>query len=377
MKIRQNQIKLVGIICALSLSACSNQVEITDESLSSQVILASIGVSERDVTSNAPNGTYYFGWTSKQGGVYYTPVQVSGSGNIGKIDTYWNNIMMTNVTFSNTLDIKEEDNQTVPIDILWGKKDISAIERLNFTLTHQMAKTHIDLTAPSWTIKSITLSDLKKQYSFSNTSGDVTAVKESGNIEFEAGNTDKILPPQDKGNESELIVVVTNNNDNNKEHTFRRRLPYAMAVELSNQQWEDTPLRFDAGHTLVISAAIPESPNDEIQFTYATLKEWNIKNGGTASARPAGLYTVADWNAFAAAYNNNNQTLLKKYGTYADKWTFTVQRTIDMTNEASLTVINNFQDNLTAKANCYIITGDKKLGNNITGDFIKETIDIK
>ena len=353
---KQYQIKLIGFVCALGLNACSDEMASRHENPSSQIVLSSVDVKgESSSTEKVADGTYYFGSTSKQDVYNYTPVKITNS-LIGEVAAYWENIKLGKVSLSNSLDIEKEDK---PIDLLWGAIEVSKISKLAFTLHHRMASTEIDLNIPtSWEIKSVILTDLKKQYKFSNKEGDIKTTDDAKVGEIVVEKTENtysiLLPPQEKGDNSALIVVV---NDGSKDRTYSRKLPYAMAQEISKDQWEDIPLRFRAGYRLVISATIQEAANDDIQFTYATLVDWKAQNGGTASARPAGLYSVADWEAFVVAYDTKDEIRLLKYGTKSnDNWTFTVQRTIDMSGK-TVTKVSDFAstDKLTAKTNCYII----------------------
>lgn len=365
MKIRFKHIVLTGLTGILALSSCSEQMDI-DKGTSSQVILDAPQVAEHAEarsTTSAKAGNYLFGWKSKAEKDILTSVTVKSGGEIGKIGVYWENITSNaTLTFSNAGNFIAEDNQKEPIDILWGKldKQNSTTNALVFTLYHKMAQAKIKLTIPTnWEVTSIQMTDLKKQYIFSNLDGNVIPCGTNEAIDIDTKKATVMLPPQEKGENSKLIVKVTD--DTKTPRTFSHKLPYAMAQNPNEgDQWEDIVLKFRAGYILEISATITDNPNNEIHFTYATLTDWKSKTESTISARPAGIYTVDDWNKFAYIYNtNSNETnvLLYKYGTYSNGWIFTIQRDIDMTDK-EVTKLNSFSGTLKA-TDSYRIKGKK------------------
>lgn len=365
MKIRFKHIILTGLTGILALSSCSEQMD--DIESSSQIILATPQVAEHtEARATAPTGNYLFGWKSKANKDILTSVFVQNDGTIGKIGVYWENITgNATLTLSNTGNFTTEDNQTEPIDILWGKKDNqnSTNSALQFTLNHKMAQAKIELTIPNgWTITSIQMTDLKKQYTFSNLTGKLEAVGELTTIDIDKDTRTVMLPPQNKDNNSRLTVTATDNDG--KERTFSHKLPYAMAQNPNGgNQWEDVILKFREGYILKIAASITDGPNDEIHFTYATLTDWSPKTESTISVRPAGIYTVNDWNEFAKIYNENpaeTNVRLNKYGTYSsNKWVFTIQRDINMTDK-EVTPLTRFSGTLKAAASYHIIGKDAK-----------------
>ena len=380
MEIRFKHIILTGLTGILALSSCSEQMD--DIESSSQIILATPQVAEHTearATSIAPAGNYLFGWKSRADKDILTSVTVATDGKIGKIGVYWENVTSdATLTLSNAGNFTEEDKQTEPIDILWGKlkRQNEATKALEFTLNHKMAQAQIALTIPeNWKIVSIQLTELKKQYTFSNLEGTVTACGNNETIDIDTEKKNVILPPQDKGENSSLTVKVKDNN--NSLRTFSHKLPYAMAQNPNDSgQWEDIILKFRAGYRLEIAATITNTPNNEIHFTYATLTDWSSKTEGTISARPAGIYTVDDWNKFAQIYNESSEAtnvLLNKYGNYSDQWIFTIQRDIDMTNK-NVTSLKSFSGTLKA-TDPYRITGKtaQELGveNKLDGEVFK------
>lgn len=385
MKIRFKHIILTGLTGILALSSCSEQMD--DIESSSQIILATPQVAEHTetrATSTAPTGNYLFGWKSTAKKDILTSVFVQSNGAIGEIGVYWENIIgNATLTLSNTGNFTAEDNQTEPIDILWGKKDNqnSTNSPLQFTLNHKMAQAKIELTIPNgWTITSIQMTDLKKQYTFSNLTGKLEAVGELTTIDIDKDTRTVMLPPQNKDNNSRLTVTVTDNDG--KERTFSHKLPYAMAQNPNGgNQWEDVILKFREGYILKIAASITDGPNDEIHFTYATLTDWSSKTESTISVRPAGIYTVDDWNEFAEIYNNNDNpekknVRLNKYGTYSSsEWTFTIQRDIDMTNK-DVTKLDSFSGKLKA-TDSYRIKGktadELGVGGKLDGEVFQTT----
>lgn len=362
---------LIGLIGFYSCSDVDNYAD--NNNITPQVSLASVNVQvPRAANQNAPEGGYYFGWTSTKEQVNYTPVRIEENGTIensGKINAYWDNInRKKELTFSNSLDIKEEENKQDSIDILWGKTTIASGNDISFTLQHKMAKAQVELTIPeTWTVKSIRLTELKRQYTFSNSNGNVIANGNYGVIKIDKFTTSTttsttgatLLPPQDKGENSELEVII---NDGSNERTFHRKLPTAMAEEIGEGKWQDILLRFRAGYMLRLEATVTDNSDNEIHFTYATLEKWVDKGNGTISARPAGIYTIADWNAFATAYNTTpkDEIRLKKYGSETNGvWKFTLQRALDF-SKASGTVVPAHltgSDQLKAKDNNCTITG--------------------
>lgn len=362
MKIRFKHIILTGLTGILALSSCSEQMD--DIESSSQIILATPQVAEHTetrATSTAPTGNYLFGWKSKAKKDILTSVFVQNDGTIGKIGVYWENIIdNATLTLSNVGNFTEKDNQTEPIDILWGKKDNQNLTNsaLQFTLNHKMAQAKIELTIPNgWTITSIQMTDLKKQYTFSNLTGKLEAVGELTTIDIDKDTRTVMLPPQNKDNNSRLTVTATDKDG--KERTFSHKLPYAMAQNPSGgNQWEDVILKFREGYILKIAASITDGPNDEIHFTYATLTDWSSKTESTISVRPAGIYTVGDWNKLAETHNadsGNTNVRLNKYGTYSSgQWVFTIQQDINMTDK-EVTPLKGFSGTLKAAASYHII----------------------
>lgn len=369
---------LIGLIGFYSCSDVDNYAD--NNNITPQVSLASVNVQvPRAANQNAPEGGYYFGWTSTKEQVNYTPVRIEENGTIensGKINAYWDNInRKKELTFSNSLDIKEEENKQDPIDILWGKTTIASGNDISFTLQHKMAKAQVELTIPeTWTVKSIRLTELKRQYTFSNSNGNVIANGNNGAIEIDNFTTSTttsttgatLLPPQDKGENSELEVII---NDGSNDRTFHRKLPTAMAEEISEGKWQDILLRFRAGYMLRLEATVTDNSDNEIHFTYATLEKWVDKGNGTISARPAGIYTIADWNAFATAYNTTpkDEIRLLKYGSKTTgAWEFTLQRALDFSKASGEVVPANLtgSDKLKAKNDKCTITGktDQDLG---------------
>lgn len=401
MKIRHKLIKLSVLTGILALSACSGELEHIEETTASQVLLAPVQVTgQANVISRtatpeaAPAGNYLFGWVNAKDNRILTAVTVGTDGTItGTFSVYWENMKLPQtVIFSNSGEIKEADKKTEPVDILWGKLDNQnkTDNALSFVLDHRMAQAEVELTlkddAASWKVNSIRLTQLKKQYTFSNENGLVAPVGDEGEINIsleksevlkESGGSVKgivMLPPQDKANNTELVVVI---NDGSNDHTFRRKLPYAMAQQIAQDQWEDIPLKFRAGYKLHITAGITGTSNNEIQFTYATLVDWDRKDTGTASARPAGLYTFNDWQTFAGIYNtpddSKREVRLARYGTKNSdgSWTFIVQRDIDMTDKIPTPLSNMAtNDKLTATSQ-YKIKGttanDLGVTDHITG----------
>lgn len=370
-----SKFKVCTLIGLLGLSSCSEQSDYTDKNeLTPQVLLTSINVQLPRAASeeNAPEGGYYFGWSNTNGQANYTPVRVEKGGTIensGKINAYWDNInRKKELTFSNSLDIKEEDNKQDTIDILWGKTTVSSENNISFTLQHKMAKAQIDLTIPeTWTVKSIRLTELKRQYTFSNSNGNVIANGDNGVIKIDKFTTSTttsttgatLLPPQDKGENSELEVII---NDGSNERIFHRKLPTAMAEDIGEGKWQDILLRFRAGYMLRLEATVTDNSDNEIHFTYATLEKWVDKGNGTISARPAGIYTIADWNAFATAYNTTpkDEIRLKKYGSETNGvWEFTLQRALDFSKASGKVVPAHLigSDKLKAKNGKCTITG--------------------
>lgn len=362
---------LIGLIGFYSCSDVDNYAD--NNNITPQVSLASVNVQvPRAANQNAPEGGYYFGWTSTKEQVNYTPVRIEENGTIensGKINAYWDNInRKKELTFSNSLDIKEEENKQDPIDILWGKTTIASGNDISFTLQHKMAKAQVELTIPeTWTVKSIRLTELKRQYTFSNSNGNVIANGNNGAIEIDNFTTSTttsttgatLLPPQDKGENSELEVII---NDGSNDRTFHRKLPTAMAEEISEGKWQDILLRFRAGYMLRLEATVTDNSDNEIHFTYATLEKWVDKGNGTISARPAGIYTIADWNAFATAYNTTpkDEISLLKYGSKTTgAWEFTLQRALDFSKASGEVVPANLtgSDKLKAKNDKCTITG--------------------
>lgn len=369
---------LIGLIGFYSCSDVDNYAD--NNNITPQVSLASVNVQvPRAANQNAPEGGYYFGWTSTKEQVNYTPVRIEENGTIensGKINAYWDNInRKKELTFSNSLDIKEEENKQDPIDILWGKTTIASGNDISFTLQHKMAKAQVELTIPeTWTVKSIRLTELKRQYTFSNSNGNVIANGNNGAIEIDNFTTSTttsttgatLLPPQDKGENSELEVII---NDGSNDRTFHRKLPTAMAEEIGEGKWQDILLRFRAGYMLRLEATVTDNSDNEIHFTYATLEKWVDKGNGTISARPAGIYTIADWNAFATAYNTTpkDEIRLLKYGSKTTgAWEFTLQRALDFSKASGEVVPANLtgSDKLKAKNDKCTITGktDQDLG---------------
>lgn len=368
-----SKFKICVFTSLMGFSACTEQ---SDDNLTSAnaVSLASVIVQTNRAatteTSCAPEGSYYFGWTNKSNQTNYTSVIIDKNGaigNNGNINAYWDNVVRNKgVTFSNTQNISETDKISKPTDILWGKLNNPSRQNVEFTLNHRMAQTCLELEIPDgWSVKEVTLTGLQKYYSFSNVDGNVKAYGETGDIELKENSTRNttvtssiLLPPQEKGGNSELQVVV---NNGVKDCTFHRKLPTAMSRYNTNGGfWEDVLLKFEAGYTLNLTARITDSTDGEIHFTYATLTDWVGKGSGTISARPAGIYTVNDWNAFAAAYNGGNSDRLRKYGSETDgSWTFTIQRTIAFTkttDAAALEADKGITYTLTAKdSNCKII----------------------
>lgn len=362
---------LIGLIGFYSCSDVDNYAD--NNNITPQVSLASVNVQvPRAANQNAPEGGYYFGWTSTKEQVNYTPVRIEENGTIensGKINAYWDNInRKKELTFSNSLDIKEEENKQDPIDILWGKTTIASGNDISFTLQHKMAKAQVELTIPeTWTVKSIRLTELKRQYTFSNSNGNVIANGNYGVIKIDKFTTSTttsttgatLLPPQDKGENSELEVII---NDGSNERTFHRKLPTAMAEEIGEGKWQDILLRFRAGYMLRLEATVTDNSDNEIHFTYATLEKWVDKGNGTISARPAGIYTIADWNAFATAYNTTpkDEIRLLKYGSKTTEvWEFTLQRALDFNKASGEVVPANLtgSDKLKAKNDKCTITG--------------------
>lgn len=385
MKIRFKHIVLTGLTGILALSSCSEQIEDIDKGTSSQVILVAPQVAEHveaRSTTPAKAGNYLFGWKSKANKDILTSVTVKSGGEIGKIGVYWENITPNaTLTLSNAGNFTAADNQTKPIDILWGKldKQSSTTNALKFTLYHKMSQAKIKLAIPNlWNITSIQMTDLKKQYTFSNLDGTVNPCGTSEEaIDINTKDATVMLPPQEKGENSKLIVKVTD--DQGLSRTFSHKLPYAMAQNPNGgDQWEDIVIKFRAGYILEISATITNNLNNEIHFTYATLTDWKSKTESTISARPAGIYTVDDWNKFADIYNTNSEetnVLLCKYGTYSSGWTFTIQRNIDMTDK-KVTKLNSFSGKLKATAP-YCIKGknaeDLGVEGKLDGDVFQST----
>lgn len=366
-----SKFKIYAFISLTGFSACTEQ---SDDSLTSAnaVSLASVTVQTNRAaateTSPAPEGSYYFGWTNKSNQTNYTSVIIDENGaigNNGNINAYWDNVVRNKgVTFSNTQNISETDKINEPTDILWGKLGNPSGQKVTFTLNHRMAQTCLELEiSDGWSVKEVTLTGLQKYYSFSNVDGNVKAYGETGDIELKENSTRNttvtssiLLPPQEKGGNSELQVVVNDGGANDR--TFHRKLPTAMSRYNTNGGfWEDVLLKFEAGYTLNLTARITDSTDGEIHFTYATLTDWDNKNSGTISARPAGIYTVNDWNAFAAAYNGGNSDRLRKYGSETGgSWTFTIQRTIDFKGITNVTALadKGITYTLTAKKDCII-----------------------
>lgn len=392
MKMRYKQITFIGLTAILALCSCAEQLELVEDTSSSQVSLATpYIITGRAISPEAvPAGSYLFGWPSTQGKTIFSSVTIDEKGNIangGTINVYWENIKTpAALSLSNTGDFSEGDKKEDPIDILWGNlsNQSQTNNALAFTLDHKMAQAKIELDIPQgWTVNSVQLTNLKKQYTFSNSTGIVTSVGTEGDIKIDPSLLVVMLPPQDKGDESKLIVKITD--DQGNERSFSHKLPYSMAQEPTpgSGQWEDIVLRFRAGYILTLSASITSSSTGEIHFTYATLTDWNLKNGNTSSARPSGLYTVADWNEFAKIYNDKTAEYaaarairLYKYGSYdGSKWTFTVQRDIDMTGKTVTALdMSGSSDILKANSTYRIIgktSSDLGISGNLEGDVFK------
>lgn len=386
-----SKFKIYAFISLMVFSACTEQ---SDDNLTSAnaVSLASVTVqTNRAATTAAPEGSYYFGWTNKSNQTNYTSVIIDKNGaigNNGNINAYWDNVVRNKgVTFSNTQNILDTDKTSEPTDILWGKLGNPSGQKVEFTLNHRMAQTCLELEIPDgWSVKEVTLTGLQKYYSFSNVDGNVKAYGETGDIELKENSTRNttvtssiLLPPQEKGGNSELQVVV---NNGAKDCTFHRKLPTAMSRYNTNGGfWEDVLLKFEAGYTLNLTARITDSTDGEIHFTYATLTDWVGKGSGTISARPAGIYTVSDWNAFAAAYNEGNNDRLRKYGSEtSDSWTFTIQRTINFTGITNVTALGTDKSityTLTAKDNKCIIKGKSAAELGVSGHANDVTFETK
>lgn len=335
---------LWGSISIFCFSACSNDIEanISNEE-NEEVRIASIEVQDRAVEatmSTPPDGTYilYYSKTTNTTDAkdrFETKISEGTIENLGKTGIKWDDLQDKHFVLSNTTDITEATS--TPQDILWSELNATSND-LKFILTHRMAQVQVNLTIPKdWTIQSVLLTEIKNQYTFQNYGQDKGSVIPTGESNAELSlNSDKkyaeLLPPQERNTVSMLVVTVLDQNQAEKK--YQSLLPYTMREEIAEGQWQDTPLEFKAGHLLKLNADIEENTSFDIHFTYATITDWDNKGTGHISARPAGLYSVNDIKGWIDAWNNDDESRLKKYGEEGEdgQWTFTLRHTINITS---------------------------------------------
>lgn len=367
-----NQCKLLvwGSMALGAMSACSNDTALEDINDSDgpnvEIVSATVESRAADINYVTPNdGTYYLYY--KNNGLENLESKTfelkSGTfSGMGKTDIKWGNVQHEFI-LSNTENITVATTiQNAPADDIVHQKNTFDDCGLSFILTHRMAQTKVNLTLPEgWSIKSVSLKNLKNQYTFINSNGTVVPV--GNKAELELTKVDKedtyftLLPPQDKEKDSELYVTV---NDGKNDLNYHHLLPYSMREDMGNNQWQDVPLKFTAGHTLQLNATITGEEPEDIYFTYATLVDW--KDIGTytiPNLRQAGIYTVKDMNAWIAAWNAGDQIRLRKYGTKDGngKWTFVLKANIDL---SEVTTKFTFTDTgNTTKTNFHVGRPDK------------------
>lgn len=345
-----NKIKslLWGSLSIFCFSACSNDIEtnISNEE-NDEVKIASMEVQDRAVEatmSTPPNGTYWLYYKKSNSAqnagdtrdTIKTQITSGTIKDLGKTGIQWNELQNRHFALSNTEDIKEATS-TVQ-DILWGEITNATSSDLKFILTHRMAQVQVNLTIPEgWTIQTVKLTGIKNQYTFKNygENGGVVIPTDDTTDEFSL-DTDKgyaaLLPPQVRNTASMLVVTVLDTD--NQEKTYQSLLPYGMREEISQGQWQDTPLQFKAAHLLKLNADIEDETSFDIHFTYATITDWNNKGTGHISSRPSGLYSVNDIKGWITAWNSNDESRLEKYGEEKDgTWTFTLRHTINITSD--------------------------------------------
>lgn len=341
-----NKIKtlLWGSFSIFCFSACSNDIEsnISDE----EVKIASIEVQDRAVEatpSNPLDGTYtlYYRKTDNISDTkdhIETKISEGTIQNLGKTGIKWNELQDKHFVLSNTADITGTVSTPQDKDILWGELNATSSD-LKFILTHRMAKVQVNLTIPDgWTIQTVLLTKIEDYYTFKNYGKDtdkgLVIPTGENNADLSLISEEeyaKLLPPQERNATSMLVVTVLDQDKTAKK--YQSLLPYTMREEISEGQWQDTPLKFKASHLLKLNADIEENTSFDIHFTYATITDWDNKGTGHIASRPSGLYSVNDIKGWIDAWNKNDESRLKKYGKKEDdgKWTFTLRHSINIT----------------------------------------------
>lgn len=341
-----NQCKLLiwGSMALGAMSACSNDTALEDINDSDgpnvEIVSATVESRAADINYVTPNdGTYYLYYKNNGSANLESKTFELKSGTfsgMGKTDLLWGSVQEEFI-LSNTENIMVPatiNNNTAADDIVHQKNNFEDYG-LSFILTHRMAQTKVNLTLPEgWSIVSVSLNNLKNKYTFENSSGDVVPYDNKAKLSLTKVDKEDayftLLPPQEKEDDSELYVTVNDGKDNLDYHHL---LPYSMREDMGNNQWQDVPLKFTAGHTLQLNATITGGEPEDIYFTYATLVNWtDIGTYTIPNLRQAGIYTVKDMNAWIAAWNADDQIRLRKYGKQNDggKWEFVLKANIDL-----------------------------------------------
>lgn len=387
-----NKIKslLWGSLSIFCFSACSNDIEenISNEE-NEEIRIASIEVQDRAVEANLstpPDGTYTLYYSQKDNKTdakdkFETQISEGTIQNLGKTGIEWDELKDKHFVLSNTTDITEASSSIQ--DILWSELNATSSD-LKFILTHRMAQVQVNLTIPNgWSVQTVQLTGIKNQYTFQNHGENKGSVIPTGDSNAKLSlTTDKkyaeLLPPQERNTASILVVTVLDGNKETKK--YQSLLPYTMREEIAEGQWQDTPLKFKAGHLLKLNADIEENTSFDIHFTYATITDWDNKGTGHISGRPSGLYSVNDIKGWIEAWNNKDESRLNKYGEKGgdEKWTFTLRHTINITSTDLESKTLSAPTNLTLKVadetHSYKIVGIKPSDIGLSDETYKNII---
>ncbi|MCD8135107.1 MAG: fimbrillin family protein [Parabacteroides gordonii] len=344
-------------------------------------------------TEPAPAGTYYLGYTAKNG---TSPAIGTIEGNDGKIVLNpiltWGQVKSNNKTFTlDNVNLSGEPTYPQDNDILWGKTE-GWISTLDFTLEHRMAMVSVELSTSSEDGKNVDLSK-RTRISISNvataienfnrSTGTVTAADTKNQTltlaqenAYTTVYTTKpiILPPQTRNDNSKLTITTQSGNK------FESSLPEGMIYDTDHHS---RAFEFLAGYHLKITATlVSEGASDKISFVAATLENWVDVGTATIGAKEAGIYSVEELQAWVTAYNEASTSSkpgkdtpsLRRYGKWIDNgengsyWLFSIWKNITVGSEPSFTPITKFYDHLDGHG--HTLTGLTNVGDS--GALIKE-----
>ncbi len=319
-----------------------------------------------------------------------TPLKWEGVKNIsGKstltLDNVQNQINVTDVTLGDAY--KAANAQEDKNDIVWGKTEEATwntAEPVIFTLQHRMAsvKVNIDVAEGLSLIeeevkKGVTVSLLEIRTTpstFNRNTGVVSVnnettkkdVKIHEGILSDNGDTDTwIFPPLNFSDGRPQLQIILKDGT-----TYTGTIPETM---LSGEESSDDnnatsrTLAFEAGKLLTIRVLLVEDIEEQpILFLPARVENWEDKGPVSIECNQLGIYNEDDYKTVVTAYNNDDESTLKRYATY-DKGIWTICIFASFGEETALNddLKFNNDEQLNLQLNNHTVYGQKTYENLI------------